>query len=156
MYYFYAKMPTLKPLSSIAYMYLWLKFLHIFFIISWFAGLFYLPRIYVNLASTKQPDEYQRLLLMANKLFKFMTPWGIGALCCGLLMPITQIGFPIWIHIKITLGLLLAGYHIWCGFLLNDFKQHKNKHSHQWYRVFNELPVFALIVALYFVIFKPL
>ena len=65
-------------------MYLWLKFLHLFFIVSWFAGLFYLPRIYVNLAMADSESEYARLLLMARKLFKFMTPWGIGALLCGL------------------------------------------------------------------------
>lgn len=136
-------------------MYLWLKFLHIFFIIAWFAGLFYLPRIYVNLALAEQEHEYQRLLLMAKKLFYFMTPWGIGALCCGILMPITQIGFPIWVHIKLTLGLLLVFYHIWCGLLLKDFQNHHNHHSHRWYRLFNELPVFILLAALYTVIFKP-
>ncbi|MDK4679253.1 CopD family protein [Kingella negevensis] len=136
-------------------MYLWLKFAHIFFIISWFAGLFYLPRIYVNLAMTDQADEYNRLLLMATKLYKFMTPWGIGALICGILMPLTQIGFPTWVHGKIFAGLLLLGYQLWCRKILQDFTNHTNTKSHKWYRVFNELPVFALLFALYLVIFKP-
>ncbi|XXQ68335.1 CopD family protein [Neisseriaceae bacterium B1] len=136
-------------------MYLWYKFFHIFFIVSWFAGLFYLPRIFVNLAMATDATEYNRLLIMAQKLFKFMTPWGIGALIVGIIMPITQLGFPAWIHGKITLGLLLAAYHIWCGFLLRDFVHKRNTHSHKWYRLFNELPVFALLGALYLVIFKP-
>ena len=75
------------------------KFIHVFFIISWFAGLFYLPRIFVNLAMAENDVEYARLLLMAKKLFKFMTPWGIGAILMGLLMPTFYIGFPVWIHI---------------------------------------------------------
>ena len=122
-------------------MYLWLKFLHLFFIVSWFAGLFYLPRIYVNLAMADSESEYARLLLMARKLFKFMTPWGIGAVLCGLLMPLTQT------------ALLL--YHIWCGLLLAAFSRRQNRHSHRWYRVFNELPVLALIAAVYLAVFKP-
>ena len=135
-------------------MYLWFKFFHIFFIVAWFAGLFYLPRIYVNLAMASQPDEYSRLLVMAQKLYKFMTPWGIGALVFGLLT-LTQISFAGWAHAKIGIGLLLGGYHIWCQQLLIAFEQHRNRHSHKWYRVFNELPVFALLAAVYLALFKP-
>ena len=130
-------------------MYLWLKFFHIFFIIAWFAGLFYLPRIYVNLA-----EEYSRLLIMAQKLYKFMTPWGIGALICGVLMLI-QLPPAGWTHGKLTIGILLAAYHIACRQLLIAFEQQRNRHSHKWYRVFNEIPVFALLAALYLVLFKP-
>lgn len=136
-------------------MYLWLKFLHLFFIVSWFAGLFYLPRIYVNLAMADSESEYARLLLMARKLFKFMTPWGIGAVLCGLLMPLTQTAFAGWIYAKIALGMLLLLYHIWCGLLLAAFARRQNRHSHRWYRVFNELPVLALIAAVYLAVFKP-
>ncbi len=135
-------------------MYLWLKFFHIFFIIAWFAGLFYLPRIYVNLALAQTPEEYSRLLIMAQKLYKFMTPWGIGALICGVLMLI-QLPAAGWTHGKLTIGILLAAYHIACRQLLIAFKQHRNTRSHQWYRVFNEIPVFALLAALYLVLFKP-
>lgn len=137
-------------------MYLWLKFFHIFFIISWFAGLFYLPRIFVNLAMTEQHNERERLLLMAQKLFKFMTPWGVGALICGAWLAVDSFGFPLWVHLKLCVGLLLAAYHAWCGFLLRAFVAGNNCHSHRWYRIFNELPVFALLFALYFVIFKPI
>lgn len=137
-------------------MYLWLKFLHIFFIVSWFAGLFYLPRIYVNLAMADHADEYARLLLMARKLYRFMTPWGIGAIVCGLLMPLaTPLGWPGWVHGKLALGLLLVGYHIWCGLLLHRFERQTNRRNHRWYRVFNELPVFILLAAIYLAVFKP-
>jgi len=136
-------------------MFLWYKFLHIFFIVSWFAGLFYLPRIYVNLALCQHPDEYQRLLIMAQKLYKFMTPWAIGAVIFGLLMPLMHIGFSGWVHGKILISTLLITYHIYCGKLLRDFVQSRNQRSHKWFRLFNELPVFCLLIALYLALFKP-
>lgn len=136
-------------------MYLWLKFVHLFFIVSWFAGLFYLPRIFVNLAMAENDAEYARLLLMANKLFKFMTPWGIGAIILGLLMPTLYLGFPLWVYLKIALALLLVLYHIWCGTILRHFNHRTEQHSHRWFRFFNELPVFILLAELYLVIFRP-
>ena len=136
-------------------MYLWLKSLHLFFMVAWFAGLFYLPRIYVNLAMADNEQEYARLLLMAQKLFKFMTPWGMGALLCGLAMPLVSGAWAGWVHAKITLGLLLAGYHVWCGVILRRFQNHNNQRSHRWFRVFNELPVFVLMAAVYLAVFKP-
>ncbi len=136
-------------------MFLWLKFLHIFFIVSWFAGLFYLPRIFVNLALAQDESEYARLLLMAEKLFKFMTPWGIGALVCGVALPFYSFGFAGWVHAKILIGVMLAVYHIWCGILLKRFALKQNRRSHRWYRIFNELPVFALLAAVYLALFKP-
>lgn len=136
-------------------MYLLFKSLHLFFMISWFAGLFYLPRLYVNLAMT-QGDEHKRLLIMANKLYKFMTPWGMGALLFGLLMPITSLGFSMgWVHGKMACGILLLGYHHYCGKLLRDFQNNRNTRSHRWYRIFNELPVFVLIFAIYLAVYKP-
>lgn len=137
-------------------MYLFFKLLHIFFIISWFAGLFYLPRIFVNLAMVEHESERERLLLMAQKLYKFMTPWGMGALICGLIIPYYSFGYMTWVWVKISLGLILALYHLWCGQLLKQFLHKQNRHSHKWYRFFNELPVFILLAALYFVIYKPL
>ena len=135
-------------------MYLWLKFFHIFFIIAWFAGLFYLPRIYVNLALAQTPEEYSRLLIMAQKLYKFMTPWGIGALIFGTLM-LAQLPAAGWTHGKLTIGILLAAYHIACRQLLIALHQQRNRHSHKWSRVFNEIPVFPLLAALYLVLFQP-
>lgn len=138
-------------------MYLLFKSLHIFFIVSWFAGLFYLPRIYVNLAMTDpQSSEHQHLLIMARKLYKFMTPWSIGSLLCGLLIPAFSFGYTGgWIHAKIFCGILLIAYHIHCGKLLRDFQQQRNTRSHKWFRVYNELPVFILIAAIYLALYKP-
>ena len=136
-------------------MFLWLKFFHIFFVVGWFAGLFYLPRIFVNLAMAEGGGEYARLLLMAQKLYRFMQPWCIGALVCGLAMPLFAIGFAPWVYAKIAVALLLLGYHVWCGRLLARFAARRNTHSHRWYRVFNELPVFLLLAAVYFALFKP-
>lgn len=137
-------------------MYLWLKLFHIFFIVAWFAGLFYLPRIYVNLAMAEQPQEYARLLTMAQKLYKFMLPWAVGALVCGVVLLVVVFGFQAgWAHGKLLIGLLLAAYHIYCGKLLRDFEQRRNIRAHQWYRVFNELPVLMLLAALYLIVFKP-
>lgn len=137
-------------------MFLWLKLLHIFFIVAWFAGLFYLPRIFVNLAQAAHADEYARLLLMAGKLYRFMAPWAVGALVCGILMPAAAgIGWHGWVFGKILIGLTLAAYHLWCGALLRGFERQTNRRSHRWYRVFNELPVLALLAALYLALFKP-
>ena len=110
-------------------MFLWLKLFHIFFIVAWFAGLFYLPRIFVNLAMADNDAEYARLLLMAQKLYRFMLPWCVGALICGIAMPLAQIGFAGWVHGKICIGLLLLAYHIFCGRLLRDFEQQRNQRT---------------------------
>lgn len=138
-------------------MYLWFKLLHIFFIISWFAGLFYLPRIYVNLAQVSpQTAEYQRLIGMSQRLFKFMTPLGVGAVIFGIAIPfVTQWWGMGWTHAKTFLSLILVCYHIHCYFLLKAFEQERNRHSHKWYRFYNEIPVLIMIAALYLVIFKP-
>ncbi len=138
-------------------MYLWLKLLHVFFIISWFAGLFYLPRIFVNLAMTvPESDEHRRLLMMAQKLYRFMTPLGIGAVVCGLAIPIiNRWEGQGWVHVKTMVGVLLVFYHLHCGSLLRAFAANRNRHSHKWYRFFNEIPVLMMIAALYLVIFKP-
>ena len=119
-------------------MYLWFKLIHVFFVISWFAGLFYLPRIYVNLAQvdpTSNRSEYQRLIGMAERLFKFMTPLGIGAFLFGLAIPfITGWWGQGWVHTKVTLTVVLLGYHFYCYRLLLDFKDNRNRYSHKWYR----------------------
>ena len=103
----------------------------------------------------EEKGEYARLLLMAQKLYRFMQPWCVGALVCGLAMPLFAIGFAPWVYAKIAVALLLLGYHVWCGRLLARFAAQRNTHSHRWYRVFNELPVFLLLAAVYFALFKP-
>ncbi len=140
-------------------MYLWLKLAHIFFIISWFAGLFYLPRIYVNLAQVNpqtEAAEYARLLGMAQRLYKFMSPLGLLAVICGLAIPFVTGWWSMgWVHGKATLGILLIGYQHICRAHLRRFEQHACRHSHKFYRVFNEVPVLLMLLALYLVVFKP-
>jgi putative membrane protein len=131
---------------------LWLKTIHILFVISWFAGLFYLPRILINLALDTHPEVQSRLLLMARKLYRFMTILAVPAIACGLWL---WLGYGIsgsWLHLKLILVLLTIGYHHACGSLLNKFEQGSNKRSALWLRWFNEVPVIILFIILILVI----
>ncbi len=140
---------------------LWVKSLHIVFVASWFAGLFYLPRIFVNLAMVA-PDstaERERLLLMARKLLRFSTLLAVPALGLGLWL---WLGYGIgrglgngWLHAKLLVVLLTVGYHHVCARLLKQLTQGPSRHSHVWFRWFNELPVLLLLVAVLLVVFKP-
>jgi protoporphyrinogen IX oxidase len=133
---------------------LWVKAFHIIFVVSWFAGLFYLPRIYVNLAMAEDPER-GRLLLMAQKLYRFMTPLGVLALAFGLWL--WSYGFSgVWLHIKLLLVLFLVAYHFYCGRLLRAFEAGRNEHDHVWYRWFNEIPVLILAAVVVLVVVKPL
>ena len=138
---------------------LWIKAFHILFVISWFAGLFYLPRIFVNLAMEKDTATTERLLLMARKLYRFMTILSIPALALGLyLWLIIGIGKGPgngWMHAKLTCVLLLIGYHHACGSLLKKFEKGVNQRSHFWFRWFNEVPVILLLIVLIMVVVKP-
>ncbi len=134
---------------------LWVKAFHIIFVISWFAGLFYLPRIYVNLAMATHDSECERLLLMAGKLYRFMTPLGVLALAFGMWM---WLGYGIqggWLHVKLLLVVVLVIYHFYCGRLLANFRQGHNAHSHVWYRWFNEIPVLVMTAIVILVVVKP-
>ncbi|HWP19851.1 MAG TPA: CopD family protein [Burkholderiaceae bacterium] len=140
---------------------LWIKALHIVFVTSWFAGLFYLPRIFVNLAMVPADSqaERERLLLMAHRLYRFMTLLMLPALGFGLWL---WLGYGIgrgpgngWLHAKLTLVVLLVGYHHYCRRLLRQFEQRTNRHSHTWYRWFNEAPVVALLLIAILVVVKP-
>jgi putative membrane protein len=136
----------------------WIKALHIIFVTSWFAGLFYLPRIFVNLAMAGDGAERDRLLLMAHKLYRFMTPLGVLALVFGLWAWRDFYGFQFpggWMHAKLLLVLFLLGYHAICGRLLADFMQGRNTHNHVWYRWFNEAPVIILFMVVVLVVVKP-
>ena len=140
---------------------LWVKSLHIVFVTSWFAGLFYLPRIFVNLAMVA-PDstaERQRLLLMADKLMRFTTFLAVPALVFGLWL---YLGYGIgrgpgngWMHAKLAVVALTIGYHHSCSRLLRKFVEQRNVRSHRWYRWFNEVPVLLLLAAVVLVIVKP-
>ena len=136
-------------------MYLWIKALHIVFIASWFAGLFYLPRIYVNLAQETNPAVVERLLGMARRLYRFTTMLAVPALLLGLWL---WLGFGIkggWLHAKLALVILVIGYHHACGSLLKKFERGVNMRSHKWFRVFNEVPVLLLLAIVILVVVKP-
>ena len=135
---------------------LWVKSFHIIFVTSWFAGLFYLPRIFVNLAMAKEDAERERLLLMSHKLYRFVTPIAALALLFGLWLWLGYGITGVWLHIKLTLVIFLVAYHFYCGRLLTLFKQGRNIHSHVWYRWFNEIPVLLLMAVVILVVVKPL
>lgn len=138
---------------------LWVKSLHIVFITSWFAGLFYLPRIFVNLAMVpaESTAERERLMLMAHKLMRFTTLLAVPALVFGLwLYLVYDIGRGAgWMHAKLFVVLLTIGYHQACSYLLVKFTEGRNTRSHRWFRWFNEVPVVLLLVAVILVIVKP-
>lgn len=133
------------------------KTLHIWMVISWFAGLFYLPRIFVNLAMVPPESvaERDRLLLMAGKLYRFMTPLGILAVLLGLWL---WFGYGFsggWLHAKTALVAVLVAYHWHCGRVLKDFQSGGNARTHVWFRFYNELPVLILLAVLFLVVLKP-
>ena len=134
-----------------------IKAFHIILVVSWFAGLFYLPRIYVNLAAITdtQSAEYQRLLGMSRRLYRFVTPIGLGAVILGLWL---WFGYGFaggWLHAKTLLVIGLVGYHLYCGKLMRDFAAGRNTRSHVWYRYFNEIPVVVLFIVVFLVVLKP-
>ncbi|WP_353141321.1 CopD family protein [Limnohabitans sp.] len=138
-----------------------IKSFHIIFVASWFAGLFYLPRIFVNLAQVEPGSnaEEARLLLMARKLMRFTTLLMLPAIALGLVLWLYYgIGLGPgngWMHAKFTVVLLALGYHHMCGRLLRKFEAHTNSHGHVWYRWFNEAPVVLFSIAVILVIVKP-
>ena len=140
---------------------LWIKSFHIIFVASWFAGLFYLPRIFVNLAMVppESVSEEQRLLLMARKLMRFTTLLMIPALVLGfvlwLIYGIGQGEGNGWMHAKLALVVLAIGYHHMCGAMLRKFEAHANQRSHLWFRWFNEVPVVLLTLTVILVVVKP-
>ena len=137
--------------------YLEVKSLHIIFVVSWFAGLFYLPRLFVNLAMVPADSlaERERLLLMAGKLYRFMTPLGYLALLSGLwLWLVVGITGP-WMHAKLVLVALLVGYNHYCKKLLRDFQEGNNVRSHVWFRWLNEAPTVVLFAVVFLVVLKP-
>ena len=138
---------------------LWVKAFHIVFVASWFAGLFYLPRIFVNLAMVPAGStaERERLLLMARKLLRFTTMLAVPAVLLGLWL---FLGWGIgrgagWMHAKLGIVLLTIGYHHACAVLLRKLADGSSTRSHRWFRWFNEVPVLFLIAAVILVTVKP-
>ena len=135
---------------------LWIKSLHIIFMVTWFAGLFYLPRLFVYHAMTEDEAGKTRFKLMERKFFfGIMTPGAVLTIAFGLWLW-RGYGFSGgWLHAKITLVAVLVLYHLYCGKLLLDFKHDRNRHSHHYYRWLNELPVLILIAVVILVVVKP-
>ena len=132
-----------------------LKALHIIFVTSWFAGLFYLPRLFVNHAMVEDAATRDRLAMMEMKLYRFMTPLGILAVGLGLWL---WFGYGFaggWLHAKTLLVVFLIAYHLYCGRLMRAFAEGRNTRSHVWYRYFNEIPVLVLFVVVFLVVLKP-
>jgi protoporphyrinogen IX oxidase len=136
---------------------LWLKAFHIVFVVTWFAGLFYLPRLYVYHAGAQDSLSIERFKIMERRLFTMMTIGATLAALAGVGMIFVapsylQFG---WLHAKLTLVAALIAYHIWCYRLLVAFRENRNQHSEKWYRAFNEVPTLFLIAIVILVVVKP-
>lgn len=138
---------------------LWVKAFHIIFMVTWFAGLFYLPRLFVYHASSTDDISRERFKVMERKLFwGIATPSGILTIALGLwLISLsgTSVLSTTWMQLKLVCVVALIIYHVLCGKYLIDFKNDNNRHSHVWYRWFNEFPVLLLFAIVLLVILKP-
>ncbi len=137
-------------------LYLWLKSLHIISMVAWFAGLFYLPRLFVYHALSDDHISRERFKVMERKLFyAIMTPGAILTLIFGLWLWLSQDFSGLWLSLKLGLVSILVVYHIYCGMLLVDFKHDRNRHGHVFYRWLNEFPILLLVAVVLLVVFKP-
>jgi len=141
-------------------LYPWVKALHLVFVASWFAGLFYLPRIFVNLAQVPSDShaERERLLLMARKLYRFASFLMVVALVLGIILAamapsLFHTGF--WLHAKLLLVIVAIGYHHMCRSLLRSFEKLENRRRERWFRVFNEMSVLLFAAIVILVVVKP-
>ena len=136
---------------------LWIKSFHIIFVITWFAALFYLPRLFVYHAMTDDEISHKRFIIMERKLFYgIMTPSAILTIIFGIWLWWGLEYSGLWINLKASLVIFLVLYHLVCLKYLNDFKNNQNKHTHIYYRWFNEFPVILLFIIIFLVVFKPL
>jgi putative membrane protein len=135
---------------------LWIKALHIVFMVTWFAGLFYLPRLFVYHAMTEDAAGRERFKVMERKLYYgIMTPGAVLTVVFGAWL---WLGYGItggWLHAKLVLVGVLVAYHLWCGRLLADFKHDRNTRSHVWYRWFNEVPTIILFAVVILTVVRP-
>jgi putative membrane protein len=136
---------------------LWLKSLHIVFLVSWYAGLFYLPRLFVYHAMATDPVGIERFKVMERKLYYgIMVPSAILTIVSGVWL---WLGYGItggWLYAKLALVAILVGHHVWLGKLMRDFRDDRNRHGHVFYRWINEIPALpALILIVLLVVFKP-
>jgi len=135
---------------------LWVKALHIVFMVTWFAGLFYLPRLFVYHALSHDTLSKERFKLMERKLYwGIMTPGGVLTVFFGLWLWLGWGYAGTWLYAKLALAAVLVAYHLWCGKLMRDFRAGRNRKSHTWFRWFNEFPVLVLIAAVLLAVFRP-
>jgi putative membrane protein len=136
---------------------LWLKAFHVVFVVTWFAGLFGLPRLFVHHAMRTETGEIELLKVMERGMFRIMTFGAVMAAAFGIAMLIvTPAYFELkWLHAKLTIVALLVGYHIWCYRLLVAFRENRNRRSHVWFRWFNELALLPLVAIVVLVVVKP-
>ena len=139
---------------------LWFKAFHVFFMVAWFAGVFYLPRLFVNHAETSSTEVAEQLKGMEKRLLYFITPFAILTVLLGLMI-IYAYGYPWfvaakWLHIKLTLVILLLSYHGYCFKLVKTFQLDNNTRSGKFYRIFNEIPVLVLLAIIILVYVKPI
>jgi protoporphyrinogen IX oxidase len=135
---------------------LWVKALHIIFMVTWFAGLFYLPRLFVYHAMAEDTVSRERFKVMERKLFLgIMTPGAVLTVVFGTWLWVGWNFSGKWLVAKLVLVLALLVYHAWCGLLLLEFREDRNRKSHVWYRWFNEVPAVLLFVIVFLVVLKP-
>jgi len=139
--------------------YLWIKAFHIIFVVCWFAGIFYLPRLFVNAAMEDDAKSLERLKLMQHKLYRFMTPFAWLTAFFGLWM-LSTLGTDAllgsrWLQLKLLLVIGLIAYHLWCGRIVRQFATDENRRSHVWFRWFNEVPVLVLFSVIILAVVKP-
>jgi len=140
-----------------AFSMLWLKAFHVVFVVTWFAGLFYLPRLFIYHVATPEAAGRERFAVMERRLFAIMTIGAGGALAFGLAMLAAAPGylaFP-WLRVKLVLVALLVGYHGWCYALMRALRGGPGVHSQRWYRLFNEVPALLLIAIVILAVVKP-
>ena len=135
----------------------WIKAFHIVFVASWFAGLFYLPRLFVYHAMADDAPSLERFKVMERKLlWGIMTPGAVLTIVFGVWLWLGWFrGAASWLHAKMALVALLVGYHLWCARIVRDFAAGRNTRSHVWFRWFNEVPVLILFATVFLVVFKP-
>ncbi len=136
---------------------LWLKAFHIIFVVTWFAGLFYLPRLFVYHSVTTDTTGRERFVVMERRLFGLMTVGGALAIAFGLSMVVAAPAYLdfLWLRVKLPLVAALVGYHFWCYELMRDLREGRNSHSQRWYRIFNEAPGLLLIAIVVLAVVKP-
>ena len=138
--------------------YLWLKAFHIIFVVCWFAGIFYLPRIMVYYAASESAETRAQLRVMARKLYRFITPIAYISIALGLAMVAMLHEYyatATWMWLKLLLVLILLAYHHYCGYLVKRIEADTDEHSHVYFRVFNEVPVIFLVLIVLLVVLKP-